>query len=75
MIAEWSECYALLDAVTECYALLDVVRGLRVVRNSTALIRDEVATCVSKHSVQKTSAVAFMGKYSRYTLYQGILSI
>ena len=33
-----------------------------------ALIRDEVATWVFKHSVQKISAVGFMSKYSLYTV-------
>jgi len=60
MIAEWTEYCALLNAVG----------GLRIVRNSTdnlrRLIRDEVAIWVSGHSLQKTSAAAFISKQCHY---------
>jgi len=31
---------------------------------------DKIATWASKHSVQKTSGVAFMSKYCQYAVYQ-----
>jgi len=70
-----SECYVIdqfIETIVEwsqyC-TLLDAVRRLRVIRNSTEnlhwLIRDEVATLVSEHSLQKTSVVA-LSKYCWY---------